>query len=104
MSGRQPTVLLVEDDTGTTEFLAELLEPAGYTVERAHDGVDALERIAAGGIDLVLLDLMLPDLDGLEVCRRVRAQEHDDSRLSCSRRWAAIVSGTRGLRPAPTTT
>ena len=75
MSLARPVVLVVEDDLGTWNLLRDLLEPAGYAVESAPDGVSALARLAAGGVDLLLLDLMLPDLDGLELCRQVRASE-----------------------------
>ena len=69
-----PLLLVIEDDPGIRDFLQHLLEAEGYTVETAADGRTGLARIAAGGIDLVLLDLMLPKLDGFEVCRRVRTQ------------------------------
>jgi DNA-binding response OmpR family regulator len=54
-------------------MLHEALEDAGHAVEEAPDGAAALARINADGIDLMLLDLMLPGLDGREVCRQVRA-------------------------------
>lgn len=66
-------VLLVEDDDQIAAPLIRMLEREGYAVERVAAGVPAIERVAASGIDLVLLDLGLPDLDGLEVCRRIRA-------------------------------
>ena len=49
------------------------LDDGGYTVTEAADGAEALSKMRDGGIDLVLLDLMLPEVDGLEVCRRIRA-------------------------------
>jgi DNA-binding response OmpR family regulator len=70
-------VLVVEDDRLTRELLQEQLERAGYRGEVAADGITGLARIDAGGIDLVLLDLDLPDLDGLEVCRQVRAHKRE---------------------------
>lgn len=66
-------VLVVEDDEGIAEPLVRTLEREGYAVERCSEGLPALERALGGGVDLVLLDLGLPDLDGLEVCRRLRA-------------------------------
>jgi DNA-binding response OmpR family regulator len=66
-------VLLVEDDDQIAAPLIRTLEREGYTVERAPAGLPAVERVHAGGVDLVLLDLGLPDIDGLEVCRRIRA-------------------------------
>ena len=65
-------ILLVEDDPSIREVTAIGLRNAGFTVETAADGVAGLERFAAGAFDLVLLDVMLPRLDGLEVCRAIR--------------------------------
>jgi DNA-binding response OmpR family regulator len=66
-------VLLAEDDLSIAEPLARALRREGYEVEVSTDGVDALERVLDGGLDLVVLDLGLPEMDGLEVCRRMRA-------------------------------
>ena len=74
----RPIVLVVEDDPLASELLCTVLERAGYTVETAMDGAAALTCIEAGGLDLVLLDLMLPKVDGYEVCRRVRARDAED--------------------------
>jgi PAS domain S-box-containing protein len=75
---RNPAVVLVvEDDAGIREVLQALLESAGYAVVPAADGRGALACITAGGPDVVLLDLMLPDLSGLEVCRQARARAPD---------------------------
>ncbi|MFC5172099.1 response regulator transcription factor [Streptomyces mutomycini] len=67
-------VLVVDDDPTVAEVAAGYLERAGYDVEQAEDGPAALERFAALRPDLVVLDLMLPGMDGFEVCRRMRAQ------------------------------
>ena len=75
MDTQRPVILVVEDDAGTREVLFDLLDDAGYGVVHAADGPEGLARIAAGGVDLVLLDLMLPGLNGLELCREVRARE-----------------------------
>lgn len=66
-------VLLVEDDDQIAAPLIRTLEREGYDVERVAAGLPAIERVQAGGVGLVLLDLGLPDVDGLEVCRRIRA-------------------------------
>lgn len=66
-------VLVVDDDPTVAEVVAGYLSGAGYDVERAADGPAALERFAARRPDLVVLDLMLPGMDGFEVCRRMRA-------------------------------
>ncbi|MFF2700269.1 response regulator transcription factor [Streptomyces cyaneofuscatus] len=66
-------VLVVDDDPTVAEVVVGYLHRAGYAVERAGDGPAALERFAAARPDLVVLDLMLPAMDGFEVCRRMRA-------------------------------
>jgi DNA-binding response OmpR family regulator len=66
-------VLVVEDDDGIALPLVRTLEREAYDVERVPSGTAGLDRVARGGIDLVVLDLGLPDLDGLDVCRQLRA-------------------------------
>jgi DNA-binding response OmpR family regulator len=66
-------ILLVEDDTTIAEAVAARLRAEGFTVETAADGPSAVERFAARRPDLIVLDVMLPGFDGLEVCRRVQA-------------------------------
>ena len=68
-------VLIVEDDSDIAQLVARYLEKAGFVAERAANGRDALEAIAAPVPDLMVLDLMLPHVDGLDVCRRVRAND-----------------------------
>ncbi|RLV10355.1 DNA-binding response regulator [Streptomyces griseocarneus] len=65
-------VLLVEDDDVIRRAVALALERYGYTVDAAADGLSGLERFRGGGHDLLLLDVMLPGLDGIGLCRRVR--------------------------------
>ena len=67
------TILLVEDDPSIREVTAIGLRQAGFTVETADDGRAALDRFEAEPFDLVLLDVMLPRLDGLDVARAIRA-------------------------------
>ena len=73
MPDAAPTILLVDDEDSVRKVLAFPLERDGFTVVQAADGEEALERFAAGPVDLVVLDIMLPRLDGLEVCKRLRA-------------------------------
>ncbi|QDQ15466.1 response regulator transcription factor [Streptomyces spectabilis] len=73
-SGTGARVLVVDDDLTVAEVVTGYLERAGYAVDRAVDGPGALDRAAAREPDLVVLDLMLPGMDGLEVCRRLRAR------------------------------
>jgi DNA-binding response OmpR family regulator len=67
------TILLVDDEDSVQKLLAYPLERDGFRVLQARDGEEALARFASEDVDLVVLDLMLPKLDGLEVCRRLRA-------------------------------
>jgi DNA-binding response OmpR family regulator len=68
------TILLVDDEDSVQQLLAYPLEREGFRVLQARDGEEALQRFAAEHVDLVVLDLMLPKLDGLEVCKRLRAE------------------------------
>jgi DNA-binding response OmpR family regulator len=73
MTEPAPTILLVDDEDSVRKVLAFPLERDGFTVVQAADGEEALRQFAAHTIDLVVLDIMLPRLDGLEVCKRLRA-------------------------------
>lgn len=66
-------VLLAEDDPAIAEPLSRALEREGYTIDVVTDGPSALRTASDGGVDLLVLDLGLPKMDGLEVCRRLRA-------------------------------
>jgi DNA-binding response OmpR family regulator len=68
------TILLVDDEDSIQKLLAYPLEREGFRVLQARDGEDALRLFESEHVDLVVLDLMLPKLDGLEVCKRLRAE------------------------------
>jgi DNA-binding response OmpR family regulator len=70
-------LLVVDDDPTVSDVVRRYLERAGYTVALAADGPTALHQFARDRPDLVVLDLMLPGIDGLEVCRRLRATAPD---------------------------
>ena len=70
------TILLVDDEDSIQTLLTFPLERDGYRVVQARDGEEALRRFAADEFDLVVLDVMLPRLDGLEVCKRLRSQSN----------------------------
>jgi DNA-binding response OmpR family regulator len=70
------TILLVDDEEAVQKLLTYPLERDGYRVVQARDGDEALQSFDDHAIDLVVLDLMLPRLDGLEVCKRLRAKSH----------------------------
>ena len=74
MAGKTTRILLVDDEQPVQKLLSYPLEKEGYEVVPARDGQEALASFEQGQFDLVVLDIMLPKLDGLEVCRRLRAQ------------------------------
>lgn len=67
------TVLVVEDSSAQREMITELLRGSGLKVTVASDGVEALERIQVQPPDLVVLDIVMPRMNGYEVCRRIKA-------------------------------
>ncbi len=69
------TVLIVEDDADIAELVRMHLAEAGHALEVCHDGSKAWERYQKKHFDLVVLDIMLPGMDGLEICRRIRQDE-----------------------------
>ncbi len=72
MAQTSESILVVEDESSIASFVALYLKNAGYGVRTASRGGEALDLIASDPPSLVILDLMLPDLDGIEVCRRIR--------------------------------
>jgi len=73
MAQQAPRILLVDDEHSVQKLLASALRKDGYEVVSALDGRAALDRVSDDAFDLVVLDLMLPKIDGFEVCRQVRA-------------------------------
>jgi two-component system response regulator CpxR len=67
-------ILLVDDDAELCSLLSEFLQREGFTVDCAHEGNQGLDLAARAGVDLVILDVMLPGLDGFEILRRLRQQ------------------------------
>lgn len=65
-------ILVADDDGHIREVVRFALAQGGFEVVEAKDGREAIDRIASGGIDLVVLDILMPEADGLEVCRRIR--------------------------------
>ena len=68
------TILVIDDDAHLREVAQYALEREGFRVETANDGAAGLARARAGGVDLVVLDVMMPEMDGLEVCRQLRSR------------------------------
>jgi two-component system phosphate regulon response regulator PhoB len=69
----RPRILIIEDERGLTEVLTYNLQREGYDTAVAHDGQEGLRKAQTNPPDLVILDLMLPTMDGLEICRQLRA-------------------------------
>ena len=78
------SILVVDDEPTIGEVVSAYLQRAGYETRVAADGPSALEAVAERSPDLIVLDLMLPGIDGLEVMRRVRERRTARARSSCS--------------------
>jgi diguanylate cyclase (GGDEF)-like protein len=74
-AGLKPTIMIVEDEAGIARMIQVLLEARGFSTVVCHAGAEALQRMAEHPVDLVLLDVMMPGMDGHEVCRRLKADE-----------------------------
>jgi CheY-like chemotaxis protein len=74
MSSNSSVVLIVDDDPAVREVLTVMLEFEGFVVEEAEDAAAGLERLTRDGIQLVLVDMVLPGVDGLEFCRAARTR------------------------------
>lgn len=100
-------ILVVDDDRAVRDSLRRSLSFNGYTVDLAVDGMDALEKVAASRPDALVLDVMMPRLDGLEVCRRLRSTGDDlpilvlTARDSVSERVAGLDAGADDYLPKP---
>ncbi|WP_213954478.1 response regulator transcription factor [Variovorax sp. dw_954] len=68
-----PQLLMIEDDARLAQMVSEYLTQSGFGVDHALDGITGMDLLQQHAPDLVILDLMLPDIDGLEVCRRIRS-------------------------------
>ncbi|GAB2670525.1 response regulator transcription factor [Gordonia jinhuaensis] len=100
-------ILVVDDDRAVRESLRRSLTFNGYTVDTATDGMGALEQITQERPDALVLDVMMPRLDGLEVCRRLRSTGDDlpilvlTARDSVSERVAGLDAGADDYLPKP---
>ncbi len=75
--GRQIHILVIEDEEAIREGLIDVLVFHGYKVESSATGPEGLEKALTGKFDLILLDIMLPGMDGFEICDRIRAEDRD---------------------------
>ena len=100
-------ILVVDDDRAVRESLRRSLSFNGYTVDIAADGLEALEKIVADRPDVAILDVMMPRLDGLEVCRRLRSAGDDlpilvlTARDTVSERVSGLDAGADDYLPKP---
>ena len=100
-------ILVVDDDRAVRESLRRSLAFNGYTVNLAQDGLEALELISSDRPDALVLDVMMPRLDGLEVCRQLRSTGDDlpilvlTARDSVSERVAGLDAGANDYLPKP---
>ncbi len=74
---RKPRILIVEDEAAIRSGLMDVFVYHGYDVNAVTDGPAGLDRALNGGFDLILLDVMLPGMDGFEICNRIRARDRD---------------------------
>ena len=72
--------MIVDDEPDLTDMLAFTLQKRGYETVQAHSGLEAWRKLAAKKFDLLVLDIMMPDLDGWELCRRIRQNESKEIR------------------------
>jgi DNA-binding response OmpR family regulator len=86
-------LLMIEDDIRLATMVGEYLSQSGYAFSHAADGASGLAALEANSPDLVILDLMLPDMDGLEVCRRIKGQ---GSQGSAAGRTAVLMLTAKG--------
>lgn len=80
MASNNASILIVDDDIAVSRTLSLILTKAGYRVSTASDGRKGFELLVSGGFDLVLTDIIMPELDGIETIRRIR-QDYPDLRV-----------------------
>ena len=73
ISLRAPLILIVEDDRETRQFYSEALASSGFVIDQAHNGHQALEKALQSSPSLILTDIAVPGIDGIELCRRLRS-------------------------------
>ena len=93
------TILIVDDDPHLRELSRIFLHQEGFTIAEACDGVEALAKIECSKVDLVILDIMMPKMDGWEMCRRLR-RDYDIPVLMLTAK-DSMSDVVRGRRPGP---
>ena len=102
--GTPPTVLVIDDDGATQDLLALLLGSAGYTLLRADSGEAGLALLDQAPVDLVVLDLRLPGLDGFDVCVRIRERADRQPPILVLTATTRPNGATTSFQVGPTTT
>lgn len=77
MEFKKPVILVVDDESDVCEMLVSILYEEGYVTDIANNGKDAVKRVKDGGVDFVLLDIMMPEMGGIETLRQIKAVRHD---------------------------
>jgi len=67
-------ILLIEDSIASADFISKALESEGYEISVAKNGADGFQKAIGNGFDLVIIDIVLPDINGLEVCREIKSK------------------------------
>ena len=93
-------LLIVDDETDIATSIQYVLTQEGFSTLLAHDGLKAMELVEKEKPDLIILDLMMPGIDGLEVCRRVRSTDRRIPILMLTARTSSSSGGPR-CQPAP---
>ena len=95
--GRQIHILVIEDEAAIREGLIDVLVFHGYEVDSSATGPEGLEKALTGKFDLILLDIMLPGLDGYEICDRIRAEDRDQPIIMLTARTSdeEIIQGLK---------
>ena len=74
-------ILLVDDEEDILEFLSYNLKKEGFRIDTANNGISALKKLEKSKPDLIILDVMMPEMDGIEVCEKIREQDNFDDVL-----------------------
>ena len=93
----EATVLIVDDEQEYLDIMAERLDGRGYSVDKANNGLEALEKIDGASYDAIVLDFMMPGMDGLETLRRIRAKR-PDLQVILLTGHATVQSGVQAIK------
>jgi len=77
MEFRKPVILVVDDESDMCEMLVTILYEEGYVTDIVNSGKDAVKKVKDGGVDFVLLDIMMPEMGGIETLQQIKAVRHD---------------------------